>query len=78
VLQHLPDVRFSLNEYSEYPDENREKGSLAQPDEQQYVKDNLHLRANNQLGREEITANFDKSMSIRKCRKRSVNNSVFS
>jgi len=64
VLQHLPNVRFNLNEYSEYPDENRDKGFLAQTDEQQYIKDNLHLRANNQLGGEEITANFDKSMSV--------------
>jgi len=65
VLQHLPNVKFSLNEYSEYPDENRDKGFLPQTDEQQYnIKENLHLRANNQLGGEEITANFDKSMSV--------------
>ncbi|RLU25558.1 hypothetical protein DMN91_001714 [Ooceraea biroi] len=65
VLQHLPDVRFNLNEYSEYPDnEDRDKGYLAQPDEQQHTKDNLYLRANDQFSREEsITADFDKNIA---------------
>lgn len=69
MLQHLSDVRFNLNEYSEYPDnEDRDKGLLAQTDGQQHTKDNLYLRANNQLDREKsITAEFDKSTYLSIC-----------
>ncbi|XP_011640878.1 peptidyl-alpha-hydroxyglycine alpha-amidating lyase 1 [Pogonomyrmex barbatus] len=56
-VQHLPDTKFSSNEYSEYPDpEDRDRGSLTQPNDQQNIKDNLNLETNNQ--------NIDKEESI--------------
>ncbi|EFN62923.1 Peptidyl-alpha-hydroxyglycine alpha-amidating lyase 1 [Camponotus floridanus] len=56
-LQHLPDIKFNSNEYSEYPD-NEDGESLAQLNEQQYIKDNVYLRANSHLDKEESTTNI--------------------
>lgn len=55
-LQHLPDIKFNPNEYSEYPD-NEDGESLTQLNEQQYIKDNVYLRANSHLDKEESTTN---------------------
>lgn len=55
-LQHLPDIKFNPNEYLEYPD-NEDGESLAQLNEQQYIKDNVYLRANSHLDKEESTTN---------------------
>lgn len=56
-LQHLPDIKFNSNEYSEYPD-NEDGESFAQLDDQEHIKDNLYLRANSHLDKEEsITTN---------------------
>ncbi|XP_050463567.1 peptidyl-alpha-hydroxyglycine alpha-amidating lyase 1-like [Cataglyphis hispanica] len=63
-VQHLPDIKFNSNEYSEYPD-NEDEGSFhSQLDEQQSIKDNLYLRGNSHFNKEEsiTTDDLDKSM----------------
>ncbi|XP_011879380.1 PREDICTED: peptidyl-alpha-hydroxyglycine alpha-amidating lyase 1 [Vollenhovia emeryi] len=61
--QHLPDTKFSANEYSdddrEYSDVevDRDRGSLMQPSEQQNTKDRLYLKADSYIGKKEpVTA----------------------
>ncbi|XP_012217626.2 peptidyl-alpha-hydroxyglycine alpha-amidating lyase 1 [Linepithema humile] len=56
-VQHLlPDIKFNSNEYSEYlENEDRDRGSLTQPDEKQYIKDNSYLQVNNHLDKEKST-----------------------
>ncbi|KMQ96680.1 peptidyl-alpha-hydroxyglycine alpha-amidating lyase 1 [Lasius niger] len=63
-VQHLPDIKFNSNEYSEYPD-NEDGGSFTQLDEQQRIKDNLYLRANSHLDKEEsiTTDALDKNIA---------------
>lgn len=57
----MPDTKFGPNEYSdddrEYSDvDDRDRGSLTQPNDQQNTKDNLNLKANSQpLNKEEPT-----------------------
>lgn len=63
-LQHLPDVKFNLNEYSEYPDnEERDRGSFTQLNQVQQAKGGLYLPADSHLGgKESVTiAALDKS-----------------
>lgn len=64
-LQHLPDIKFNSNEYSEYLD-NEDGESFAQLDDQEHIKDNLYLRADSHLDKEElITINaLNKSMYL--------------
>lgn len=58
-------MKFNSNEYSEYlENEDRDRGSLTQPDEKQYTKDNSYLQVENHLNKEKsITLDaLDKSM----------------
>ncbi|XP_029156465.1 peptidyl-alpha-hydroxyglycine alpha-amidating lyase 1-like isoform X2 [Nylanderia fulva] len=63
-VQHLPDIKFNSNEYSEYPD-NEDRVSMMQQDEQQHIKDNLYLRGNSHLDKEDsvITDALDKNIA---------------
>lgn len=63
-MQHLSDIKFSPNEYSEYPDnEEKEIGSLQQINEQQ-IKNNLYIQTNSHHDAEESLPadTLDKSM----------------
>ncbi|KAL6427424.1 hypothetical protein ACFW04_008750 [Cataglyphis niger] len=64
-VQHLPDIKFNPNEYSEYPD-NEDEGSFTQLDEQQSIKDNLYLRGNSHFNKEEsiTTDDLDKNIKL--------------
>lgn len=62
-VQHLPDTKFGSNEYSddrEYSDvDDRDRGSLVQPNDQQNTKDNLYLKPDSYLDKEKpITTNI--------------------
>ncbi|KYQ52011.1 Peptidyl-alpha-hydroxyglycine alpha-amidating lyase 1 [Trachymyrmex zeteki] len=68
-VQHLPDTKFGPNEYSdddrEYSDvDDRNKGSLAQSNNQQNTKDHLYSKADTYLDKEEqvITDILDKNI----------------
>lgn len=58
-VQHLPDTKFGLNEYSdddkEYSDiDDRDRASLTQPNDQQNAKNNLYLKADSYPGKENL------------------------
>ncbi|KAM0725696.1 Peptidyl-alpha-hydroxyglycine alpha-amidating lyase 1 [Formica fusca] len=64
-VQHLPNIKFNSDEYSEYPD-NEDEGSFTHLDEQQRIKDNLYLRGNSHFDKEEsiTTDDLDKNIKL--------------
>ncbi|KAL0134562.1 hypothetical protein PUN28_001391 [Cardiocondyla obscurior] len=69
-IQHLPDTKFSPNEYSdddrEYSDiDNRDRGSLIQPNNQQNTNEGLYIKTDSQVVKEQpvITDTVNKTVT---------------
>ncbi|XP_070164966.1 peptidyl-alpha-hydroxyglycine alpha-amidating lyase 1 [Polyergus mexicanus] len=63
-VQHLPDIKFNSNEYSEYPD-NEDERFFMQLNEQQRIKDNLYLPGNSRFNKEESITTDDLDENIK-------------